>query len=130
MKQESQSLLAKADRAVKAAASLLKDGQPDFAAGRAYYAMFYAAEALLEERGLDFSKHSGVHAAFGQHFAKPGILDAKYHRWLLDAFDKRILGDYSYEMEVTKEDAEQMLVQSREFVAAARSFLEAQDRSD
>jgi len=70
------------------------------------------------------------HAAFGQHFAKPGILDAKYHRWLLDAFDKRILGDYSYEMEVTKEDAEQMLVQSREFVAAARSFLEAQDRSD
>ena len=36
-----------------------------FAASRAYYAMFYAAEALLQSRGLAFSKHSAVHAAFG-----------------------------------------------------------------
>ncbi|MGH8566242.1 MAG: HEPN domain-containing protein [Gammaproteobacteria bacterium] len=47
------------------------------AAARAYYAMFYVAEALLYERGLSFRKHAGVHGAFGQHFAKSGVLDAK-----------------------------------------------------
>jgi hypothetical protein len=35
-----------------------------------------------------------------KHLAKPGLLDPKLHRWLLNAFDKRILGDYSYEMDV------------------------------
>jgi uncharacterized protein (UPF0332 family) len=34
--------------------------------------MFYVAEALLFEKGLQFRKHSGVHSAFGEHFAKAG----------------------------------------------------------
>jgi uncharacterized protein (UPF0332 family) len=42
------------------------------AASRAYYAMFSAARALLLSQGLDFSSHSAVIAAFGQHFAKSG----------------------------------------------------------
>lgn len=37
-------LLEKADRSLDAAERLLADGS-DFAAGRPYYAMFYAAEA-------------------------------------------------------------------------------------
>jgi uncharacterized protein len=32
----------------------------DFAAGRAYYAMFYIAEALLSEKGFRSRKHGGV----------------------------------------------------------------------
>ena len=65
MKSESKKLLVKAGRALRAAGLLLRDGAPDFAAGRAYYAMFYAAEAALAEKDLEFRKHSGVHAAFG-----------------------------------------------------------------
>lgn len=68
----------------------MADRDLEFAAGRVYYAMFYAAEALVFEQGLSFSKRAGVHAAFGEHFAKPGWLDAKYHRCLLDAFAKRL----------------------------------------
>jgi uncharacterized protein (UPF0332 family) len=123
MKPESKKLLVKADRALRAAELLLRDGAPDFAAGRAYYAMFYAAEAALSEGNLQFRKHSGVHAAFGEHLAKPGLLDPKFHRWLLNAFDKRILGDYSYEMDVDDEAAQEMIEQAREFVAAVETFL-------
>jgi uncharacterized protein (UPF0332 family) len=123
MKPESKKLLVKADRALRAAELLLRDGAPDFAAGRAYYAMFYAAEAALSEGNLQFRKHSGVHAAFGEHLAKPGLLDPKFHRWLLNAFDKRILGDYSYEMDVDDEAAQEMIEQAREFVAAVEAFL-------
>jgi len=90
MKPESRRLLDKAARAIRAAETLLREDDADFAAGRAYYAMFYAAEALLFERGLQFRKHGAVHGAFGEHLVRSGILDARLHRWLLDAFDVRI----------------------------------------
>ncbi len=50
-------LLEKARRAIQAAETLLQHGDADFAAGRAYYAMFYAAEALLNEKGFHSRKH-------------------------------------------------------------------------
>ena len=83
MKEQNRKLLDKAARAIHAAEVLLAAGEVDFAAGRAYYAMFYAAEALLYERGLRSRKHSGVHSLFGEHFAKPGLIGAKFHRWLV-----------------------------------------------
>ena len=63
MKRRTGQLLAKGEDAIEAAELLLKSGKKDFAAGRAYYAMFYTAEALLFEKGLEFRKHAGVHAA-------------------------------------------------------------------
>ena len=71
---------------------------PDSAAGRVYYAMFYIAEALLYDQDLEFSKHSAVHAAYGKHFAKTGVLEPKFHRWLLDAFNTRIQTDYGFDV--------------------------------
>ncbi len=99
-------------------------GKPDIAAGRAYYAMFYTAEALLNERALKFSKHSGVHAAFGEQFAKTKTSDPKFHRWLIDAFDKRIIGDYGVEANIGREVTTDMINQAREFLEAARSHME------
>ena len=83
-------LLEKARRAIHAAETLLQHGDVDFAAGRAYYAMFYVAEGLLSERGLHSRRHGGVHVLFGQQFIKTGLMDAKFHRFLLDAFDRRL----------------------------------------
>jgi uncharacterized protein (UPF0332 family) len=123
MKEETKSFLNKAGRAIDAAQTLLKLGSIDFAAGRAYYAMFYAAQALLYEKGIRVRKHSGIHAAFGENFAKAGVIDPKYHRWLLDAFDKRIQGDYGVEALITEEDVEHMIEQAREFLKASRQFL-------
>jgi uncharacterized protein (UPF0332 family) len=84
MKESSRLLVIKARRAIEAAETLLENGYPDFATGRAYYAMFYIAEALLNEKELRFSKHGGVHGAFGEHYVKTGLFDTKFHRWLLD----------------------------------------------
>lgn len=123
MTEQTRKLLDKANRAIDAAEALLKRGDSDFAAGRAYYAMFYAAEALLIEKGLRFRKHGSVHAAFGEHFAKGDVLDSKYHRWLLDAYDQRILGDYGVEGVLTKEDVGKMIEQARDLVSEARRYL-------
>ena len=69
MKEYSRKLLDKAIDAIEAAEILVENEKSDIAAGRAYYAMFYIAEALLNEKGLKFNKHSAVHAAFGEYFS-------------------------------------------------------------
>lgn len=51
MNDTTQKLLQKADRAINAGTNALAGGHVESAAGRAYYAMFYVAEALLNERG-------------------------------------------------------------------------------
>jgi uncharacterized protein (UPF0332 family) len=65
-------LLTKAHRTVQSARLLLSDGDYDGAVSRAYYAMFYVAEALLLSKHATFSKHSAVVSAFGKEFAKTG----------------------------------------------------------
>jgi uncharacterized protein (UPF0332 family) len=73
-----QELLDKSEQSIDAAGLLLRDGYDDFAASRAYYAMFYAVEALMLDRDLSFSKHSAVIAAFGKQFVKTGIFDSRW----------------------------------------------------
>ncbi len=116
-------LLVKADRSLAAAEHLCASGFPDFAVGRAYYAMFYAAEALLLSQDLSFSKHSAVVSAFGQHFVKTGILDSSLHRHLLEAFDLRNLGDYGAVDAIDAVDARSVLENAKVFCIAARNHL-------
>jgi uncharacterized protein (UPF0332 family) len=91
---EVQALLQKAKRSQKVAAKLFKDGDVDFAASRAYYSLFYTAEALLLSQDLSFSSHSAVIANFGKEFAKTGILNPKFHHYLMESQDRRNIGDW------------------------------------
>ena len=127
MKEYSRKLLDKALDAIEAAELLVDSGKSDIGAGRAYYAMFYVAEALLNEKEMQFGKHSAVHAAYGEYFAKTKALDPKYHRWLLDSFDKRLAGDYGVESGIEKDIAANMINQAREFLEVAQAYLEKQD---
>jgi len=89
-------LIEKGKRSLKAAKALYEREDYDFAVSRAYYSMYYATEAVLLTKGLVFSKHSGVIAAFGQHFVKTGMFSKDYFYWLRTVFDRRSVGDYSY----------------------------------
>ena len=86
--------------------------------------MFFTSEALLNEIGLDFNKHSAVHAAFGKHFAQTRLLDPKFHRWLIDSFDKRLIGDYGVETNLQIDVVVSMIHQAQEFLEAANKFLD------
>ena len=79
-------LVTKGRRSLSAARSLMERGDYDFAASRAYYAMFYLAEAVLLSKGMAFSKHSAVIAAFGQHLVKPGHLPTQLHEAIRHVF--------------------------------------------
>lgn len=120
---EMHELLEKSQESLAAARLLLEQGFADFAVSRAYYAMFYAAETLLLQQGLAFSKHTAVIAAFGQNFAQTQVLPKHLHRYLLDAFDIRQVGDYGAPGAVGTERAKRVLGWAIEFVEATQHFL-------
>jgi len=64
--------LEQAAEAVAAARLLVEAGMCRQAAGRAYYAMFYAVLALFASRGLSSSRHSAALALFDREFVKNG----------------------------------------------------------
>lgn len=123
MKETTRQLFDRALDAIEAADILLTNGKTDFAAGRAYYAMFYVAEALLNEKGFQFGKHGNVIGAYGQHFAKTNELDPKFHRWLLTSFDQRQIGDYAFDPNVEVKVVVQMIHQAQEFLETAKKYL-------
>ena len=116
-------ILEKAQESLAAAELLLQQGFTDFAASRAYYAMFYVAEALLLQRGLTFSSHSAVLAAFGKEFARTKELDPVYHRFLILAQEYRQQGDYNFGPGVTPEQVQDVVEWGRQFLEEARNYL-------
>lgn len=123
MREEITEIIQKAKRSLKVAQKLCKDGEYDFSVSRAYYAMFYMAEAVLLTKDLSFSKHSGVISAFGQYFVKSEIFDRKYQKMLSEAFEIRNIGDYSFSREISKEESERILKNAEEFLMETEKFL-------
>jgi uncharacterized protein (UPF0332 family) len=124
--QHQQALIAKARQSLEAADVLHAHGHYEFAAGRAYYSMFYLAEAFLEGDGLAFSKHSAVHAAFGQRFAKTGKLPAKFHRYLIEGIEVRHVGDYGMSP-VSEGDSSEQMDRAKDFLRLAEERLRSTD---
>lgn len=109
-------------------AQLLRDQNADTASivNRAYYAMFYAALAILATIGEETSKHSGVLALFDRHFVKTGVLPKEMGKFLHTAFDTRQTGDYEDKLEVSRAMAERMVEFAVQFVNSIEEKLQAQ----
>ena len=128
MKEYTRKLLDKASDTVEGAEILLDHGKTDIAAGRAYYSLFYIAEALLNEKGLQFKEHGKVIGAYGKEYAKSNLLDPKFHRWLRLGFDTRLVSEYQPDTNIEAAVVSDMINQAREFLEAARKYLEKQSR--
>ena len=116
--------LEEADACLAQAELLLTSLHPGGAVSRAYYAMFHAATAALLHRDIKRRSHQGIIAAFGQTFAKAGILDARFHRHLVKVFDLRQESDYRPGTRVTEDLAKDVLGLAKDFVDACRKLCE------
>ena len=130
MTPEQRGLLQKARRNIRSARLLLADGDCDTAISRAYYAMFYRAEALLLSKGLAFSKHSAVIAAFGREFAKAGILPTDFHAHLRDASEARNISDCQLDARVTEEEGMDTFLTLTNCCLWAKTFEHPQENED
>ena len=120
---EVEAYLVKARHALEVAEKLQLGGDFPDAAGKAYYAMFYAAQALLKAHGIEVVKHSAVASMLGQHCAKTGRLDAKFHRMFLNARRVRETADYGLFEEIVESTATLTLEETQAFVTEIERLL-------
>lgn len=78
---------------------------------------------MLLSRDLVFTSHSAVIAAYGKEFALTKDLAPKFHRYLITSQDIRQTGDYGVEVNVSTEDATQVIAWAEEFLHSANNFL-------
>ena len=116
--------LQRAEASIQAAKELAAGSYYDFVASRTYYAVFYAATALLLSEELEFSKHSGVIASIHQRFVKTGKLDKSYGKDLNWLFELRGVGDYGATIHVLQQDAERAVETAEGFLRATKSLIQ------
>ncbi len=115
--------LEQAQESLDAARVLLEQGLTRPSVNRSYYAMFYAVLALLASQKQETSKHSGAISIFDKEFVKTGMFTKELSRWLHNAFDLRQRSDYAPQIQVSDEEAVQVLEEAREFVAEVKTKL-------
>jgi uncharacterized protein (UPF0332 family) len=123
LKPEQTALLRKAGESLRAAQLLATNELLDFAASRAYYTMFYVAEAFLLNEGLTFSSHAAVISAFGRDFARTGRVPVEFHRYLIDAQDLRNQGDYDIDSAITESQVNELIGHAQQFLELAERLL-------
>lgn len=108
-------LTEKAQQFLRSAAVLIEIGDYDSCVSRAYFAMFYAAQAaLLAERGR--LPEQGMRTAFAERFVASGRLPRRASESLNRAYDEQQLADYSHQFATTEAEAERTLGEAEAFV--------------
>lgn len=116
--------LSQAKDSMKEADVLLREGMSYRSViNRLYYAMFYAVLALLQEKEVGTSKHSGAISLFDREFIKTGILDRSFSKVLHRAFELRQKGDYMEQTEITKQDIDEIQPKAQDFINKIENYL-------
>lgn len=119
-------LIERGRRNLAAAVALHEGGFFEIAVSRAYYAMFYLAEAALLSRDLAFSRHSAVIAGFHQELVRTGILSREAYEAFQRAFEERNRADYGDEGSISAEEARKHLNAAESFVIRVEAWLRKQ----
>ncbi|MBU2444721.1 MAG: HEPN domain-containing protein [Bacteroidetes bacterium] len=108
------------------AKKMLEDNlSPRSIINRAYYSMFYAVLALFlkADISLKTSKHIGVISIFDKEFVHTKKIDKHYSKILHRVFKVRQEGDYKELVELSFEDAAELVKLAEEFVIGIKKNL-------
>ena len=111
-----QEALLKANDNLESAKALLEIGFEEGAVNRTYYAYFWAVRGVLLEKDIFVKSHSGTQSKFAEHFIKTGIVAEKYGKYLGRLEDKRVLADYEFDTHFSKEEVQEMIEWTQEFL--------------
>ncbi|MBL7163770.1 MAG: HEPN domain-containing protein [Anaerolineales bacterium] len=115
--------MANAQEMLEAAQLMLDNGFYASAVNRAYYGVFYAANALLATKRLARNKHSGVISAFRGYFVKTGFIEDEYSDTYGRLFDDCHISDYDMNDAVEDEQIFVDVDDARRFVARMAKYL-------
>jgi uncharacterized protein (UPF0332 family) len=114
---EKKILMENAYEKLEAAKTLLENGFYADAVSRAYYAMFFAARALLSERNIYPKTHRGLISQFALEFVKTGEFRKEIFYLFTRAQEDREEADYGLFPETDEKEA-------KIIITAAETFLE------
>ena len=117
--------ISKASEALLSARAELDAERLDFAVNRAYYACYYAASAVLLNKGKTFAKHSGLRGAVHRDLVKTGLLEPHWGKVFDRTFEHRQSGDYLVMCEFEHVHVEQILSEAQGFVNEMKQILRA-----
>jgi uncharacterized protein (UPF0332 family) len=122
-----ESHLRQASQFCRDAALLLVAHRYSSGIGRAYYAMFHAAQAILIANGIRSPRsHHGMHMLFGREMVNKGGIDRSFGRDLNDVFDLHTSGTYDVdETGIDSESAGVAVAKAQKFLAAIEEKLAA-----
>lgn len=109
-------LLDKSQKFLRSAAVLLELEDYDSVASRAYFAMFYAAQALLLDRRVQVNGQQGIRTAFAEAFVESGELPEHAADVLNQGQRLQEVADYAHHFSVSPRDAEEILQEAEAFV--------------
>lgn len=93
------------------------------AVSRAYYSMFYAAEAALLSHDLRPKSHVGLISQFSQQIIRSGLIEQTYGKQLQRAFEIRQEGDYKISAAISATDADRTIQDARAFIDRVQRYL-------
>ena len=123
MTDEMRKLFKRADHAIEVAEELYKKGYYADAASKTYYAMFYAAQALLKSEDIDVTKHSAVESALGYYFVKTNKIESKYHKMFISARKIREIADYDIQEEIVEPQSGLKIEEGKEFLTVIKRVI-------
>ena len=91
---------------------------------RLYYACFYAVTALLAQRGLHSSKHSGVRSLFNSHFVKTQKVPKHFATTYNDLFERRHESDYVDFVSFESSQIRPLMAKAASFVECIANLIE------
>lgn len=115
--------LARAKEMLVSAEDNFKNDDLRTSLNRSYYAIFHAMRAMNCLDDFDSSKHSGVIAHFNQTYIKTGVIDTHFSQIIKGASFLREKSDYDDFYIVNRKEAEQQLIDAKEFVAVVGVYL-------
>lgn len=113
----------RAEEKLRSANLLFENNMFTDAISEAYYAMFYAAKALLASKSIYPRTHAGVVSQFGLQFVNRGLVEELYAKSLAKAQTKREKADYDIYYEPSKEEAESVIEDAEKFLERIKRAL-------
>ncbi len=114
-----------AEKAVHRVEFCLANDQPEIAANRIYYGMFYATIALASLRGYESSKHHQMIGWFNKNFVHTDIFPKRFTAIIKKAFDARMDADYEVNEVPPAADLEAMFADMKTFISTIKDWIEA-----
>lgn len=111
-----------AKEALKSAKVLLDAESYKAANNRAYYAIFYAVNAVHALDGKAYKRHKDALANFNKEYVKTEVFPRALGRKIAEAEEIRHASDYDDFYIATREEAEEQIATAEEFVQAVETY--------